>query len=67
MKKHCYLHPYVRIEMSDDKHLVSCGKCKLGGRAVYAIPVAGAGGKGGKCKGFRCGGCGNVDVEEIEM
>ncbi|KAI4176313.1 MAG: hypothetical protein LQ343_001051 [Gyalolechia ehrenbergii] len=55
----CYLFPFVKIEMSDSENVMTCGKCELGEKAVYGIPVAGGGG----WKEMRCGGCGNEDIE----
>ncbi|KAL8988616.1 MAG: hypothetical protein Q9177_002338 [Variospora cf. flavescens] len=63
-RRKCYLRPWVRVEVAGE---IKCGKCELGGEAVYAVPAKREGegeGEGGvRYEGFRCGGCGNMDVK----
>lgn len=66
-KRRCYLHPYVKAEVSNEGKVVACGKCTSDMGVVYAIPVNEAGEMGGRYEGFRCGLCGDGDVKEIEV
>ncbi|KAI4096736.1 MAG: hypothetical protein LQ344_000876 [Seirophora lacunosa] len=66
-RRKCYLRPWVRVEGADEERLVGCGKCELGGEAVYAVPVKGGGEGDVRYKWFRCGGCGDSDVKSAEV
>ncbi|KAL8647207.1 MAG: hypothetical protein Q9210_005695, partial [Variospora velana] len=62
-RRKCYLRPWVRVEVAGE---IKCGKCELGREAVYAVPAKGEGEGGVRYEGFRCGGCGNMDVKGVE-